>query len=56
MMPLVRVDHNVGLVECRNAGFEIERVDGWVNLQMMQGSIADRYGCELAQVVSNTSA
>ena len=52
----IGVDHNVGLVECCDAGFEIKRDEGRINLEKVQGSIVDRYGCELAEVVINTSA
>src|SRR5579859_3069684 len=52
----IGVDHNVGLVECCHAGFEIKRDEGRINLEKVQGSIVDRYGCELAEVVINTSA
>src|SRR5579859_1409014 len=52
----IGVNHNVGLIECCDARFEIKRYKGRINLQKVQGSIIDRYGCELSQVVINTSA
>src|SRR5579859_1829301 len=51
----IGVDHNVEFVEYCDAGFEIKRDEGQINLQKVQGSIVDRYGCELSQVVINTS-
>src|SRR5579859_1361280 len=52
----IGVDHNVGLDECCEARFEIKRDEGRINLQKVQLSIVDRYGCGLSQVVINTSA
>jgi hypothetical protein len=45
------VNHDVGFVECRNAGFEIERDDSRVDLKKAKGSVVDRYRRELAVVV-----
>jgi len=50
----VGIDHNVGLVECCDARFEIERDEGRIDLQTVQGSIVARYRGELAEVVIDT--
>jgi len=52
----IGVDHNVEFVKCCDAGFEIKWDEGRINLQKVQGSVINRYRCDLSQVVINTSA
>jgi hypothetical protein len=46
----------VTVVEGCDAGFEIERDEGGIDLQMTKGGIVDEYGGEVVEVMIDTSA